>query len=48
MMVRLCGWNYVHTAYGRDISLLPFETTTREDYERMRRIKPIDYELLAL
>lgn len=29
--------------------LLPFETTTREDYEeRIRRIKPIDYELLAL
>lgn len=28
--------------------LLPYETTTREDYEeRVSRIKPIDYELLA-
>lgn len=28
--------------------LLPYERTTKEDYEeRMRRVKPIDYELLA-
>ena len=28
--------------------LLPFESTTKEDYEeRMKKVKPIDYELLA-
>jgi len=28
--------------------LLPYECTTKEDYEkRMDRVKPIDYELLA-
>ena len=32
----------------RSYPLLPYETTTREDYEeRMKQVKPINYDLLA-